>query len=407
MARPIHILFITGEYPPAVGGVGDYTRQLGRALIDRGQRVSVLTSAPANEQDDRSEPAVIPLGTTWSWPMWRQALRVIRLLTPDVVHIQYQTGAYAMHPAINLLPWRIRRLPQRPRIAVTAHDLRLPYLLPKAAPLRAWVTARLFDDADALILSNAEDQRRARGQSPPDRELFSPRSAVGVPTTVIPIGTNITPQPHHGYDRERWRGRLGLAPDTVLLAYFGLLNRSKGVLDLLAALAELPPRFRLLIIGGAAPLPEDQRYAAEVQATIVERGLSERVQITGPCTEAEVSGHLLAADMTVLPFLDGASYRRGSLLAALAHGTPTITTAPPTPLDPPLEDGAHALVLPKADAVLLRAAIERLAADRALQARMATGARVVAAAFGWPGIAERHEALYHTLLGAIHEKAEL
>jgi glycosyltransferase involved in cell wall biosynthesis len=407
MDAPLHILMITGEYPPAIGGVGDYTRQLGRALISRGQRVSVLTSGPANEHDDRSEPAVIPLGSGWSWRSWQQTLRVIRLLTPAIVHIQYQTGAFAMHPAINLLPWRLRRLPKCPRILVTAHDLRLPYLLPKADPLRGWVTQRLFADADALILTNAEDDDRVHARAEPSRELFSPRSAIRTPTTVIPIGSNIAPAPPHDYDRAEWRKRLGLDAETAWLAYFGLLNRSKGVIELLAALAELPPRFKLLIIGGAAPQPEDQRYAAEIQAFIAARGLEQRVHITGPCSEADVSGYLLASDLAVLPFLDGASYRRGSLLAALAHGIPTITTMPSKPLNPALEDQTHALLVPRAEPAALKTAVERLTADPALQNRIAQGGRRLADTFSWPSIAEQHEAVYHTLLESINEKANL
>lgn len=406
MAAPLHILMITGEYPPAVGGVGDYTRQLGRALIARGQRVSVLTRSPA-ESEDRGEPAVIPLGTGWGWRSWQQTLRVIRLLTPEIVHMQYQTGAFAMHPAINLLPWRLRQLPNRPRIVVTAHDLRLPYLLPKADPLRGWITQRLFADADALILTNAEDEERVQAKADPSRELFSPRTAIRMPTTVIPIGSNIVPAPPHDYDRAEWRKRLGSDAEMIWLAYFGLLNRSKGVIELLAALADLPPRFKLLIIGGAAPQPEDQRYAAEVHAFIAARSLEQRVHITGPCAEADVSGYLLASDLAVLPFLDGASYRRGSLLAALAHGIPTITTMPSKPLNPALADQTHALLVPRAEPAALKAAIERLTADPALQSRIAEGARRLAERFSWPRIAEQHEAVYHTLLESINEKANL
>lgn len=407
MAAPLHILMITGEYPPAVGGVGDYTRQLGRALIAQGQRVSVLPNGPANERDGRDEPAVIPLGAGWGWRSWSQALRVIRLLTPEIVHIQYQTGAFAMQPTINLLPWRLRQLPNRPRIVVTAHDLRLPYLLPKADPLRGWVTQRLFADADALILTNTEDDERVHASAAPSRELFSPRAPIQTPTTVIPIGSNIAPTPPHGFDRTDWRGWLGSDAQTVWLAYFGLLNRSKGVIELLTALAELPPRFKLLIIGGAAPQPDDQRYAAEVQALIATRGLSDRVHITGPCSESDVSGYLLASDLAVLPFLDGASYRRGSLLAALAHGIPTITTTPSTTLNPALEDQTHALLVPHAEPSMLKAVIERLAVDAALQRRIAQGARQLAESFSWTSIAAQHEAVYHTLLGSINEKAKL
>lgn len=394
----MQILFITGEYPPIVGGVGDYTRHLGRALIAREHAMTVLTGGPV-EQPPPDDPPVRSFGAAWNWRSWRQVMHTIRELRPDVVHIQYQTGAYNMHPAINLLPARLHWLRPRPRIVVTAHDLRLPYLFPKADLLRTWVTTRLFNAADALIVTNADDQRRVAGRADRDRELYSPRHAVRAPVYVIPIGSNIEPQPPATYTRAAWRRQLGAQPDDVVIAYFGLLNRTKGAREVLEAFAGLPLRFRLVIIGGAAPLPDDQRYAAEIEAFIAAHDLQQQVRITGSVAPPDVSAYLLAADLAVLPFLDGASYRRGSLLAALVHGLPTITTAPTTSLTPPLIDGVHALIVPQPAPIALRTAIQHLAADAALRDTLSLGARALAAFFAWPAIAAEHETVYHTVLG--------
>lgn len=407
MAEQLSILLISGEYPPAVGGVGDYTQQLGRTLSARGHQLQVLTTQRQAGPD--ADPPVLALGPGWDWRAWHAAARCVARLSPDIVHIQYQTGAYAMHPAINLLPWRLRQLRSRPAIVVTLHDLRLPYLLPKADRARAWVTTRLCADADAVIVTNAADARALGGGAAPSRELYSPTRPVMTPLSIIPIGSNITPAPPPDYDRVAWRRQLGCAPDDVLIGYFGLLSRTKGVLELLAALARLPAsgprRYQLLIIGGAAPLPDDQRYAAEIERFIAAHELGARVQLTGPCATEEVSAHLLAADMVVLPFADGASYRRGSLLAALAHACPTITTAPAAPLDPPLLDGQHALLLPDSAPERVQAAIQRVAADPELQIRLSTGALDLAAAFAWPSIASEHETVYHTVQKAVAKKA--
>lgn len=397
---PLTILLISGEYPPDVGGVGDYTRQLGRALIRRGHLVSVMCNhAVAVQEPD--EPAVIALDPArrgrWNWRMWRRVERSVAATEAQIVHIQYQTGAYNLRPAINLLPWRLHKNADRPRIVVTAHDLRLPYLFPKADRVRHWLTARLFADADALIVTNAEDRARVQGHAPADRQLFSPNEPIRTPLHEIPIGSNIAPQPPHAYDRAAWRSSLNIAPADVLIAYFGLLSRTKGVLPLLDALADLSPRFKLLIVGGAAPQPDDQRYAADVQAVIAARNLHDRVTITGPCPAPTVSAHLLAADLLALPFSDGASYRRGSLLAALAHGVPTITTPPAQPLEPPLRDREHVFFV-QPDPANIRAAIEQLAADQPLRDRLAQGGRALAEQFAWPAIAALHENVYHTLL---------
>ncbi len=385
----MQIALLSGEYPPDPGGIGDYTQRLGLALVSRGHRVVVLNIAGGTFR-------AVPLSgvqavfhrpqSGWGWRSHAAVLAALAATRPDVLHIQYQTGAYAMHPAINLLPWRLRRMAARPRIAVTAHDLLEPYLFPKAGPVRAWVTRRLLADADAVVATNGDDAAGAA------RLLGR-----GAPPEIIPIGSNIAVAPPAGFDRAAWRARLGVPEEQTLVAYFGLISRTKGLGTLLDALAILPGALRLLVVGGAASAPEDRAYAATIQRQIDALGLGARVLITGHCPAAEVSAHLLAADIAALPYSDGASFRRGSLLAALAHGLPTITTLPAGAAPAPLADGANVLLVPPERPAALAQAIAMLAADARQRQRLASGAQALAQQFGWEAIAAQHEALYARL----------
>ena len=410
------VAMISAEYPPRPGGVGDYTHRLGQALVGRGQHVFVLTIDDLRftiydlaEQSANRKSKIVNHKSGWGWRIWRAVRMALEQSQPDVLHIQYQTGAYGMHPAINFLPWRLRRSAHRPAIVVTAHDLLPPYLFPKAGPLRQWVTRRLLADADAVVVTNESDRSQVAGRRS--------RQGWGIDdTTLIPIGSNIAVAPGEGYDRAAWRARLGIGADETLLAYFGLISRTKGLDTLLDALARLPARARLLIVGGAATAPEDRAYADAIRRQIGRLGLERRVTITGHCAEAEVSAHLLSADIAALPFTDGASFRRGSLLATLAHGLPVVTTRPLEPRTENREpisdqaglssrfsvltlvDGENILLVPAGDAVALAGAIERLSHDEPLRERMASGGRALAAQFGWDTIAARHEQLYQRLL---------
>ncbi|MFQ3664354.1 MAG: glycosyltransferase [Chloroflexaceae bacterium] len=376
---------MSGEYPPQPGGVGDYTRRLAEALGERGHSVTVLTIQERRLRlyglaDLPEQPLGPPFDRLdWSLRCWPAVIGAIDRLRPHWLHIQYQTGAYAMRPGVNLLPWRLRALPGRPRIAVTFHDLLTPYLFPRAGPLRRWVNWRLARDADAVIATTAADAAHLGG----------------LHAHVIPIGSNIPVAPPAGFERAAWRARLGPDGFGRLVAFFGLLAPSKGLDVLLEALARLDPSWRLVIIGGAATAPQDVAHAEAVRAMARRLGLAPRVHETGHLAAEEVSAWLLAADLVALPFRDGASFRRGSLLAALAHGCPVVST---TPADTATTEALRpaALLVPPNDPAALAAAMVALAADDPTRARLAAAGRALAARFSWSAIAAHHEMLYES-----------
>ncbi|MCW5848626.1 MAG: glycogen/starch synthase [Anaerolineae bacterium] len=111
MTAPLRIAFIAGEYPPLQGGLGDYTRELGRALVQAGHDVRVVTRrveaslAPTDERA-QGEPRVLRVVAGWDWRAWLAVRQAVR--GRGCGHIQYQTAAYDMHPFINTLPWLLR-----------------------------------------------------------------------------------------------------------------------------------------------------------------------------------------------------------------------------------------------------------------------------------------------------------
>ncbi|MFN3334034.1 MAG: glycosyltransferase, partial [Caldilinea sp.] len=108
----MHVLFVTGEYPPMQGGVGAYTRELACALYDQGVRISVLTSQRAAQPNCAEFDGcirVLPAIDRWDWRIFHTVPELAYELGADWVHVQYQTAAYAMHPAINFAPSRWTR----------------------------------------------------------------------------------------------------------------------------------------------------------------------------------------------------------------------------------------------------------------------------------------------------------
>ncbi|HEX9015413.1 MAG TPA: glycosyltransferase, partial [Chloroflexota bacterium] len=122
----------------------------------------------------------------------------------------------------------------------------------------------------------------------------------------------------------------------------------------------------------------------------------EIVVLTGHATPSEVSAHLLAADIAVLPFRDGVSLRRGSLLAVLEHGLPVVTTAPTSP-EPLLDDGENVLLVREPSAGMFADSIESLWREPSRRHRLADGARGLAKKFDWDIIASQHAEMYACL----------
>jgi glycosyltransferase involved in cell wall biosynthesis len=349
------VLFVCGEYPPDVGGVGDYTARLRGALSARGIASTVLTRRDVGRWNARSIGRVV--GAT---------------PRAGIVHIQYQPAAFDLLGDVCLMPLALRVARPRAKVVTTLHDARVPYLFPGAGPLRTRAVRLLAWTSHAVIAADTRDLQ-----------------ALGISRGhVVPIGSNIPCAPPVGYARATFRAHLGVEPDELVVIYFGLLNASKGLDTLLDAFERIEKlrKARLLLVGGSvgASDPTDRLTAAR----FAER-LGDRAMRSGYLEPPQVSQYLLAADIAVLPYRDGASPRRGALLACAEHGLPIVSTLPAS-------DAVADAVLAVApdDAHVLTEAVTRVADDTRLAERLRAGSRALAQRVSWAGIAERHLALY-------------
>lgn len=384
------LLLITGEYPPMEGGVADFTAIVGERLAQRGVDVHVLTSEQAQPLQERRGPVTVHARMDdWGFrPLYRTVRELVDTLSPDLINIQYQTAAFGMHPAINLLPRYLGGVP----FVTTFHDLKVPYLLPKAVRLRRWVNRELARSCAATIVTNAQD-REALEQVAGIRRV-----------EMIPIGSNISFRLPPGFDRAAWRAQWGVADRTMLLSFFGFLNDSKGAIELIQALKQLTSERRpvdLVMIGGAVSSSNasNQLYYDRVKNMITENRLDDHVFWTGYIANEEVSAAFASSDVCVLPFADGVSFRRGSLMAALTHGVPIISTHPEVPV-PELVHGENIYLVPPHKASAVADAVRELSQDADLRARLARGARELSRQFDWDTIADQTLALFQEVLAA-------
>ena len=357
----MRIGLITGEYPPMRGGVGDFTALLAQGLQTQGHTIQVFSTPPAQSQHGEAINTTI---RRWNFRSLPTVQRWAKANGLDVLNLQYQTAAYRMSPWIHVLPRWVKAAP----MITTFHDLRFPYLFPKAGLLRERVVMSLAYRSAGVITTNHEDYAKVK---------HLPNSI------MIPLGSTIRPNLPQQYDAEAWRAKLGVPPETLLIGYFGFINHTKGVDTLLESFAALPTKqpVCLLMIGehlGTAD-PTNKGYAAQIKHQIKNYGLADDILWTGDVSDVDVNGWLRAVDVVVMPFRDGASYRRSSLMAAIQQGCAIVTTQPTVPIST-FEHGENIWLVPPQNANALTQAFKSLS-DSALRKRLQTGAARLAHTF--------------------------
>jgi glycosyltransferase involved in cell wall biosynthesis len=381
----VKIGLVTGEFPPLEGGVGAFTQELARAFYHAGNEVHIITSRKArpkgtelsfrtrNDPLDLKYAQLHPRINRWRWPSLATIVDIALRHELEIINIQYQAAAYNMNsPAINLLPWRSKGVV---KTVVTFHDLRVPYLFPKAGSLRESAVRFMARQAHGVITTNAGD-------------YHSLTAEIGSPVAQIPIGSNIKAYMPNHIEVAEAREQLKLGEEEFLLGYFGFLNESKGADKLLRALSTLNEHTHLVFIGGQIGVsdPTNVAYLEQMHGLVAELGLSERVHWTGFLSETRVSSFLHAADLLVMPYRDGASLRRGTLMAVLAHARPLITTSPSEPT-PELVHGENVWLVPPGEVASLSEAVQLLAADSDLRRQLGAHAARTAGLFSWDKIA--------------------
>ncbi len=390
----MRVALVCGTYAPERDGVADYVRRLADELLLTG--VDVVVAARA---EDGSAPAgAVAVTPRWSLAHLPRAARALDALEADVVHVQWAPSAYGWSAAVGWLPALLRT-----PLVTTLHEYG-GWAWPGRLPERAWPvlerggrydreTGLLGPASRALVATNPGHAAVAR-----DRLHRDP--------VVVPIGPNVaSPGPDAASARTRVRSRLGLPDGVALLVFFGFVHPVKGVRELVDATAlmrDAGTDVHVVVAGGfaslALPGAEARSFRAEVEARIADRGVADRVDLTGWVDEAAVSELLSAADAVVLPFTAGVTTKSGSLLAALDHGAPVLATVADE-RDADLLDGVTVVdVTARRDPAAIAAAVQRLLDDRGLVGRVARGGRALAATRAWPGIAAAHRDLYARVL---------
>jgi glycosyltransferase involved in cell wall biosynthesis len=367
----MRIVFITGIWPPDVGGPATHGPDFSRFLRDRGHEVHVVTMADGETTDRPVAVHTVPRGRPFviRYPqLGLSALRHAR--SADVIYAT-ATVAAAAAAAVGA---------RRPLVLKLTTD---------PAYERAWrygfFRGRLEEFQEArdprsvtLRALRTQSLRRARRIVVPSRYLAR-FAEQWVDPARIEVLVNPVPAPGHVEAAD-------VGPRTFV--YVGRLSHQKGLPVLLEALSAVPDANLELV--GDGP----DRTALEQQ--VVSLGLGERVRFLGMLPREEALARLAGARAAVLASVwENLPH---AAVEALSVGTPVVATAvggvPEVVLD-----GENGLLVPRNDPAALAGALRSLLTDDELRARLAAGARPSVAGMS-------REAIYGRLEQILAEAAE-
>lgn len=300
----MHIGFLSTEYPPLPsGGIGTSLRNLARALVAKGHRVTVVGWGREIEMEDAGvrirflgETRVPRLG----WLLNRAAARreLVRLIETEGLDVVEAPDWNGLSAGISLpCP-----------IAVRCHGSAMYFGDILGEPVRPTVVL-----AERMALEGADGLSSvSRFTAAKTRELFGLPDRFG----VIP----------NGIDVARFAPGRPEEVEPVTILYFGTLVRKKGVLDLGPAFSEIvrrEPRARLLLAGRDS---RDRQTGSPSTWSLLESALSPaarvRTELLGPLPYEHIQDRVRRAAVCVFP-----SYAEAQPLAwleSMACGRPIV-----------------------------------------------------------------------------------
>ncbi|MGL6075787.1 MAG: glycosyltransferase family 4 protein [Fimbriiglobus sp.] len=330
--------FITTEYPPHRGGVGDYTANVVAEFERRGENVHVWFPQALSETlvvGERLHPLVGGMSLRNLWKLHQELNQFPRSRHLFLQYVPHGFGWKAMNlPFVLWLAWRV--VVSGDRLDTMFHEVAYPWV---RRPLHQNLIA-LLNRVMAFILSHVST--RLFVSIPGWTKLLR---RFGVPHSksilVLPVPSNI-PKSANPDAVVSFRNKFIQGQSYHLVGHFGtygpLITRLlKPVLT--AILSKRADTVIILLGSGGVSFRKELLLELPL--------LSDRIVAFGEQSQSEIADSLAACDVVVQPYPDGASCRRTTLMASLLNGRAVVTTL--GDLSEPVWSEGHVAAVPVGD----------------------------------------------------------
>jgi glycosyltransferase involved in cell wall biosynthesis len=296
---------LTGEYPPQLGGVADYTAQVAQGLARAGDQVTMF--APRHNEKKHENPGIdlVRLPDHFGPRGLISLDHILARVRVDRLLIQYVPHAYG-YKAMNLpfALWVATRAWRHAPLWVMFHEVAFPFRWRPPTHAILGTTHRVMA---RLIAGAAERLFSAANAWGPIIKRLCPRAR---PVEWLPIPSNIPDDPEISAIRS--------APGTVI-GHFGTYGPATADLlgHTLSVLLGRGERTAMLLGRGGDGFRD--RFIGR------HPHLAERLLAMGELPPSELTARIRGCDMLLQPFIDGVSTRRTSVMAGLANGVPLVS----------------------------------------------------------------------------------
>ena len=333
--QELRIVTLCGSIKPLFSGTDDFHENLVTVL-----RQKHLDVRPLDQK-------------RWGLGQVPSLLREVAAERPDAILMQYPTDAFSAA----LGPHAISALQHTAPLIITLHEFA------SANPIRRASMSVLLARA-AAVITTAETERKS---------LLSWFPWLERRIVVIPIAAN--------FPAREWQ-----PTELPLAVYFGQIRPEKGLEDYMACQEVLAPRFvnTKFVIAGSR-VPKFSSYFDMIEVEARKRG----IELLSEMKSDQVSDFLRTATIALLPFPTGASFRRGTLLAAAGCGVPIVTLrGAETPAE------IVSLLKPATSRDGLIDQVATYLSDTAARTAAHEASRQVAALVSWDTLADRYIELF-------------
>ena len=310
------ILYITGSFPRLGDGKGDAAGKLYASMSNLAQIQLVTTDISSIksyvEEMKYDNVMFVP---NWRYKSIKNLLHYVKEQNISQILIEYCGNGYKKDLAISFMPLMIRWYNLFSKNKIECHLRLHEYTMCRPArKIFTWPLVRFCHHLDTPSFVEYEHLKKKFGS-----KVF--KSGIG-----SNINWTDAKKPLEKATKDGEKAKINLA-------FFGGIYPGKGIEKLIELWSrieqEYPNRYQYYLLGG---FPQNltsafDDYQQSVQKLIKEKNLAEKIIISGFLPENEIEKKLDMIDISVLPYEDGLTLRRGSFLAFLGRNVAVVTSS--------------------------------------------------------------------------------